>query len=277
MTQIASHASPEGNTSVSQSNLTLADPLHEALRLIGRADDRSLSLRLMGGLAFHVRAPDWTARIDRSRRDIDLATTGKHGRMVAELLVESGYLPDRQYNALYGHKQLYFVDPRHDRPIDILVDRLEMCHTIEFAGRLDLDHPTLPLADLLLSKLQIVKINRKDVLDALILLAEHPLTGDDRNGISLPRIVAHTSTDWGWWRTVTDNLGKLRLFLRGDVGPQDLDLGGRAPRFDPGVQVDAVRAAIDSAPKTTRWRLRARIGDRMTWYEEPEEVGHGRD
>jgi hypothetical protein len=271
---------PEVLQSVSQSNEaptdTLADPLAEALRLIARADQRKLSLRLMGGLAFHVRAPAWTARIDRTRRDIDLATTGPHRRAVADLLIETGYVPDRQYNALYGHKQLYFVDPRFDRPVDVLVDRLEMCHTIEFDGRLELDHPTLPLADLLLSKLQIVRINRKDVLDALIVLAEHPLAGNDRDAISLPRIVAHTSSDWGWWRTVTGNLGKLRVFHELEIGPQDLDVG-RPSRFEPRAQIDALRAAIDAAPKTTRWKLRARIGERMPWYEEPEEVGHGRD
>ena len=261
---------------MSQANQTLEDPLGEALRLIALAGDGDLSLRLMGGLAFHVRAPDWTARIDRTRRDIDLATTGRSRKAVASLLVESGYLPDKQYNALYGHKQLYFVDPRFDRPIDLLVDRLEMCHTIEFGDRLALDHPTLPLADLLLSKLQIVRINRKDVLDALVLLAEHPLAETDRDGISVPRIIGLTSSDWGWWRTATDNLGKIGLYYDVEVGPEDLDLG-RPLRFDPRAQVDALRAAIDAAPKSTRWKLRSRIGDRMPWYEEPEEVGHGRD
>lgn len=261
---------------MSQTHGTLEDPLREALRLIALADACDLSLRLMGGLAFHARAPEWTARIARERRDIDLATSARSRKGVAALLVDSGYVPDRQYNALYGHKQLYFVDPRFDRPVDVLVDRLEMCHTIDFGGRLGLDHPTLPLADLLLSKLQIVRINRKDVLDALIVLAEHPLAGDDRDGISVPRIVAHTSSDWGWWRTVTGNLGKLRLFHEVEVGPQDLDVG-RPSRFDPRAQIDALGSAIDAAPKTTRWKLRARIGDRMPWYEEPEEVGHGRD
>ena len=255
---------------------TLEDPLREALRLVALADARGLGLRLMGGLAFHVRVPDWTARISRERRDIDLATIGRSRKGVAELLVESGYVPDKQYNALYGHKQLYFVDPAYERPLDVLVDRLEMCHTIEFASRLGLDYPTLPLADLLLSKLQVVKINRKDVLDALVLLVEHPLADADRDGISLPRIVAHTSNDWGWWRTTTGNLAKLRLFVEVELKPEDLDVG-RPPRFDPVAQIDVLRGAIDGAAKSTRWKLRSRVGDRMPWYEEPEEVGHGRD
>ncbi len=258
---------------MNQPSGTLEDPLREALRLISLADARGLSLRLMGGLAFHVRAPDWTARIARERRDIDLATIGRSRKGVAELLVDAGYVPDREYNALYGHRQLYFIDPRFERPVDVLVDRLEMCHRIEFADRLEADHPTLPLADLLLSKLQVVKINRKDVLDGLVLLAEHPLAEADRDGISIPRIVAHTSNDWGWWRTVTDNLTKLRLFVEVELKPDELDVG-RSHRFDPIDQIDALREAIDAAPKSVRWKLRSRVGDRVLWYEEPEEVRH---
>jgi hypothetical protein len=253
---------------------SLADPLAEALRLIGVADEQGLSVRLMGGLAFHARAPEWTARIERERRDIDLTTSSRDRKAVADLLVANGYVADRQYNALYGHKQLYFVDPARGRPVDVLVDRLEMCHRLEFAERLKVDWPTLPLADLLLSKLQVVKVNRKDLLDALILLAEHPLTGDD-SGINVERITALTANDWGWWRTVTGNLDRLLTFLAGEIGPSDLDTG-RPNRFSPAAQVTALRDAIDAAPKSTRWRLRARVGDRMTWYEEPEEVGHGR-
>ena len=254
--------------------MILADPLAEALRLIGLADAHGAMLRLMGGLAFHARAPEWTAGVERERRDIDLATTSRDRKAVAELLVANGYVPDRHYNALYGHKQLYFVDPARERPVDVLVDRLEMCHSFLFADRLALDRPTIPLADLLLSKLQVVKVNRKDVLDALILLAEHPLTPDD-TGINTARITALTSTDWGWWRTATGNLDRLLDFLGTEIGPSDLDTG-RPNRYQPAAQVGALRSAIDAAPKSTRWRLRSRIGDRIAWYEEPEEVGHGR-
>ncbi|HET8785648.1 MAG TPA: hypothetical protein VFM38_08445, partial [Candidatus Limnocylindrales bacterium] len=158
---------------------TQRDPLAEALRIIELGDRRGLEVRLMGGLAFHALCREWTARTDRAGRDMDLATRGQDRKALTELLVAEGYEPDRQYNALYGHKQLYFVDPAWNRPVDVLIDRLEMCHTFEFAGRLAISDPTLPPADLLLSKLQVVKINRKDVLDALALLAEHPLADDD--------------------------------------------------------------------------------------------------
>ncbi len=255
---------------------TLDDPLHEALRIIDTADARGLSARLMGGLAFHARVPDWTARIDRTRRDIDLAVSSRHRKGLQVVMEELGYVADKQYNALYGHKQLYFVDPRNGRPVDVLIDRLEMCHSFEFGQRLALDRPTLPLADLLLSKLQVVRINRKDVLDCLILLSEYPLAESDSGAISVPRILEHTSSDWGWWRTATENLDKLGLFYTVELKDGELDTG-RPLRFDPPAQAAALRTAIDAAPKSMKWKVRSRVGDRVAWYQEPEEVGHGRD
>ncbi len=269
----------EGRRFVSQSvaHTTLDDPLQEALRLVQAANDRGLTVRLMGGLAFHALVPEWTARVQRARRDIDLATRGKDSRAVAEWLGGEGYVGDKQYNALYGHKQLYFVDPEHDRPLDVLVERLEMCHRFEFGDLLGRSYPTIPPTELLLSKLQIVKINRKDVLDALALLANFELSADDRDGpsISLKRITALSGNDWGWWRTITGNLTKLGHFVEAELQPGELDFG-RPPRFGPREQLEALGAAIEAAPKSTRWRLRARVGDRVAWYEEPEEVGHGR-
>lgn len=252
------------------------DPLEEGLRIVGVAAERGLQVRLMGGLAFHARCRDWTAPIQRSRRDIDLATRRKDSRPLAELMRTEGYTPDRQYNALYGHKQLYFVDEPRERPVDVLVDRLEMCHTLEFAGRLTVTEMTLPPADLLLSKLQIVKINRKDVLDLLALLSEYPLADGDEAGaaISLRRITGIAANDWGWWRTITGNLDKLRA-IAAQLEPGELEFG-RPSRHRPEEQVESLREAIDREPKSTRWKLRARVGERVSWYQEPEEVGHGR-
>jgi len=268
---------------VTASGGTLDDPLAESLRLVELADARGLTLRLMGGMAVRAHAPRWPARTRRTEVDLDFATTSKDRTAIYKLLESEGYTPDKQQNALFGQKQAYFVDVVRRRPVDVLVDALEMCHRIEFGNRLTKSRPTLPLAELLLSKLQVVKINRKDVLDALILLAEHPLADDDGvdavhgpGAINLPRIVAITSNDWGWWRTVTGNLDKLDQYLATELQPDDLDLGtGLAIKFDPGTQIAALRAAIDEAPKSTKWKLRARVGERVAWYAEPEEMEHG--
>ena len=263
---------------------TLDEPLAEAMRVIDAADAAGLTVRLMGGMAVRAHAPDWTHRTRRTEVDLDFATTSRDRVGFYELLAKQGYTPDKRHNALFGQKQAYFMDVPHQRPVDVLVDELVMCHRLEFGGRLKASRPTLPLAELLLTKLQIVKINRKDVLDALILLAEHPLGPDDgapdamsgQNAINVPRITSITSSDWGWWRTVTGNLDTLEAYISTEMRHEDLDVGqGRAVLFQPGAQVVALRKAIEDAPKTTRWKMRARVGDRVKWYDEPEEMGHG--
>jgi len=263
---------------------TLQDPLAEALRVVDLSDQRGLLVRLMGGMAIRAHAPEWPARTRRVEVDLDFATRSRDRGAFYELLAAEGYTPDKRHNALFGSKQAYFVDVPRNRPVDVLVDSLEMCHRFEFGDRLAMSSPTLPLAELLLSKLQIVKINRKDVLDALVLLAEHPLGPDDgapdsRHGlgsINVPRILSLTSNDWGWWRTVTGNLDTLDQYLAVELTPEDLDLNnGRTILFDPSGQVGALRTAINDAPKSTKWKLRARVGERTGWYQDPEEMGHG--
>lgn len=245
----------------------LDDPLAEATRLVALADANGLAIRLIGGLAIEARVPGWSggARSAAARRDIDLATGRRDAAGVARLLSELGYVADRHYNAIYGHKQLYFMDPTSARPVDVVIETLEMSHRLQFGPRLAADYPTLSLADLLLSKLQIVQLNAKDALDAQVLLASFPLAETDREGINVRRLVEVTANDWGWWRTVTGNLDLL-LNPVNDSLPPALQ--------DPVTQIRAIRSAIDRAPKSARWRLRARIGDRVRWYDEPEEIGH---
>jgi hypothetical protein len=268
-------AAPEPEAPADPGGPTLRDPLAEALRLIKLADAGGLQVRLMGGLSFHARCPEWTARIDRERRDIDVATRSKDRKALAQLMESQGYTGDRQYNALYGHKQLYFVDTLRGRPVDVLVDRMEMCHQFEFASRLSADAPTVPLAEMLLSKLQIARINRKDILDALALTSEDPLGKGDAGTIHIDRITSSTSGDWGWWRTLTGNLDKMRLLFNTEIGPGELDVG-RPPKLDVLAQVAALRKAVDDAPKSMKWKMRSRVGERVQWFDEPEEVGHGR-
>jgi hypothetical protein len=231
-----------------------------------------LQVRLMGGLAFHALVPAWRAPVAREGRDIDLATRRSDRGGLTDLMVGEGYMADRRYNAVHGHKQLYFVDQERGRPVDVIIERFEMCHAFEFGRDLGRSYPTLPPAELLLSKLQIARINRKDILDVLILVSELPLTADDL-GIDAARITSVTSSDWGWWRTVTENLDTIRSFARDRLTQDELDLG-RPPTFEPVAQLNAMRSRIDEAPKSLRWTTRSYVGDRKSWYHDPEEVGH---
>jgi hypothetical protein len=250
------------------------DPLPEAMALAQGAAAAGLGLKLLGGLAVRVICPAFPPRL-RQGQDIDFACLSKGRKDVAANLERQGCQADRRFNNLNGDRQMYFTAPS-GRPIDVMVDRLTMCHTLDLRpsfGRLPL---TVDAVDLLLSKLQIVELNEKDVRDLLQLLAGVPVGsgGQDAGGAASPfidteRFAKLLGADWGWWRTVTGNLGKLPALAqeRPDLAPPD-------PPFDPVEQSRELLGLAESAPKTVKWRLRANVGDRIRWYELPEEVGH---
>ena len=270
------------------------DPLPEAMALAQGAAAAGLGLKLLGGLAVRVICPAFPPRL-RQGQDIDFACLSKGRKDVAANLEKQGCEGDRRFNNLNGDRQMYFTAPS-GRPIDVMVDRLTMCHTLDFRpsfGRLPL---TVDAVDLLLSKLQIVELNEKDVRDTLQLLAGVPVSnssaaaaagggaaaggeaaasgrgaagGGGSAYIDTERFARLLGADWGWWRTVTGNLAKLPALAaeRPALVPPD-------PPFDPVAQSAELLELAQSAPKTVKWRLRANLGDRVRWYELPEEVGH---
>ena len=247
------------------------DPLHEAVSLVEGATTAGLKLRLLGGLGVRVLCPDFPPRL-RPGQDMDLATTSKGRREIAVYLERSGCVADRMFNNLNGDRQMYFIAPS-GRPIDVMVDRLVMCHTLDFRPSFRNSSLTLDPADLLLSKLQIIELNVKDVHDITHLLAGIPVGTADliAHGrvIDTKRFGEVLAADWGWWRTCTGNLEKLPMLLAENPG-----LAPPLPRFDPLAQAAVLLAVAMSVPKTMKWRLRAKAGDRMRWYELPEEVAH---
>lgn len=245
----------------------------EAIRLVALAESAGVPLRVLGGVAIEILVPAWRGRVGGPGRDIDVATNQASRRTLTELLEHEGYEADRRYNAANGHKQLYFVDTSRGRPLDVLIDRMEMCHKFNFRDSLAEPGPTLSPADLLLSKLQIVKLNEKDIVDAFVLLSAFHLGPPGSGGIDVDRIVGYCATDWGWWRTTTANLAALDAYAAETAGSDRIALVG-TPEFDPRAQVERLRRAIDEAPKSLSWRLRSRVGDRVPWYDEPEEEAH---
>ena len=143
--------------------VALADPGEEAMRITRAASARTLVVRVVGGVAIHLRAaPDTPAALTRTYKDIDVVTTSSASRAVQDLFGELGYRPDREFNALHARDRLLFYDDGNRRQIDVFVGSFQMCHEIDLSARLELDQLTVPLAELLLTKLQIVQLNEKD-------------------------------------------------------------------------------------------------------------------
>jgi hypothetical protein len=252
------------------------DPLPEALGLARGAAEAGLGLKLLGGLAVRVICPDFPPRL-RAGQDMDFACMGKGRKDVAAYLERSGCQPDRRFNNLNGDRQMYFNAPS-GRPIDVMVNQLTMCHTLDFRPSFGNLPDTVDAIDVLLSKLQIVELNEKDAWDIFHLLSGVPVgqAGSGRGAANTGQPVLDTdrfakvlSSDWGWWRTVTGSLAKLPALAQ--EKPQLLPPGAA---HDPLAQARALEEVAQAAPKGVKWKLRANVGDRVRWYELPEEVAH---
>ncbi|HZS93236.1 MAG TPA: nucleotidyltransferase family protein [Chloroflexota bacterium] len=244
----------------------LPDIKAEAERVLAAAGQRGIPLRLMGGLAVARLSPSAAnPPLARVYKDIDLVAPKQAARPLTALLTELGYLADEHFNALHGDKRLFFWDEANQRQLDVFVDRFEMCHSFDLRDRLALESPaaTMPPADLLLMKLQVVEINQKDLQDIAALLQDHPLTPE---GIDLGYITRLTGKDWGLHHTLEINIGRLR--------EHEAELAAPGAAYGLGEQLDRLAAALESAPKSTGWKMRSRVGERMQWYELPEEEGH---
>jgi hypothetical protein len=243
------------------------DPLTDAMNIATAAAEAGVGLKLLGGLAVRMVCPDFPPRLRRDQ-DIDFACLAKERKRVAAHLEQAGCQPDKRFNNLNGDRQMYFSAPS-GRPIDVMVDKLTMCHTLDFRPSFGKLPYTVDVVDLLLSKLQIVELNEKDARDIVQLLSCQPIGPGSEPGIDRDRFGSVLGADWGWWRTVTGNLDKLPGLL--DEHP---DLAQPKMPFDPGEQAATLRKLADETPKSMKWRMRSGIGDKVRWYELPEEVAH---
>lgn len=237
--------------------------VHEAKELVLAATGAGARARVLGGVGVALRCPSARdpALLAREYSDIDLVTDRGSASALSQALEALGYGPERRFNAMHGHSRMMF-DRSDGRHLDVFVDQFVMCHRLTLADRLELHETTLPLADLLLTKLQVAELNAKDVTDTAALLLDHELT-DDEAGINLQRITGLLSRDWGWWRTVSQNLTVLPSHLAECLSQQSRGVvTGR---------IDRLLGAIERAPKGLRWKARAKAGDRIAWRDDPEE------
>ena len=262
----AGEAATTGDAAAGAASAPLADVMAEARRILASVDARSVPARVLGGVAIglHDHTP-LPAVLRRTYADIDLVVGTGRDAELKTVLVGSGYQADRKFNALYGHKRQLFWDTANGRQLDVFVGRFAMCHELFLDGRLADPSGTLRPADLLLTKLQIVELNPKDVTDSLAILLTHRIGREaDGDVIGTDRLEAITAGDWGWYTTAMDTLQRLEAAVA-TAGLSEEDAATVRER------IAAVRSAMEAAPKSLRWRARARVGRRMPWYELPEE------
>jgi hypothetical protein len=163
------------------------------------------------------------------------------------------------------HRQI-FNDKDGNKAIDVFLGKLEMCHVIDFDGRLEVDSPTVPLAELLLQKLQIVQINEKDIQDAIILLLEHDIGENDKEQVNANQIAKTLANEWGFCYSVTTNFGKVKEFANKHDALSSEDKMLVTQR------IDKLNKIVEEMPKSLAWKLRAKAGSTVKWYNVVEEV-----
>ena len=242
---------------------------NELKQIIKASGETQVLMRVIGSLAFQMHCPKFgylQQAMGRAYTDIDFAAYGKQAKQINALMTSMGYSENREvYIATEGERAIY-DKPQAGLHVDIFYEKLDFCHTIYWKDRLEVDSPTIPLAELLLEKMQIVRINEKDVIDTIMLLLEHSPGDDDNETINVKLIAKLCANDWGLWRTTTMNLDKVRVLAQGY--PQLND----EQKSKVSEQVSSIVKRLEDEPKTLAWKMRNQVGDRVKWYKDVDEV-----
>jgi len=254
---------------MSNKNLHL-EYIDEGIRLVNAAEEKGIQLRILGSIAYRLQCPKYVHMFDAMQRvltDVDFAGLKTQNRAIREFMIDQGYEADEGvYVASEGTRHIY-VHPETQLNLDVFADELYFCHRIPFIDRLDIDSLTISKTDLLLEKMQIIEINLKDFKDTLVLLLEHPLgtKADGKNCIDMDYIAGIMAKDWGFYHTFITNVRRLPGYISefSAIGVDE----ARIIRD----RVEDLLQRIEDIPKSLKWKLRAKIGTQMRWYQEVAE------
>jgi hypothetical protein len=244
-------------------NGPLEDPIAEAERIASAARAARVGIKLLGGAGIHVHSPSaHRAPLKRKYGDLDYAMPKRDRKAVLALFPALGYEANERFNLMQGDRRLYFFDNAHNRQVDVFIDAIRMSHIIDLRGRLDHEGPCASPSDLLLSKLQIYEVNHKDLVDLTALLLDHPVASGSDEAIDSEYVARLAAEDWRFYHALEVNIEKLNATL------DELDVDRALVRS----RLDEIWSAVEAKAKPLKWRLRAQVGDRVRWYELPEEV-----
>jgi hypothetical protein len=239
----------------------------EMNRLMDAARSSKIGMRVIGGLAVRVHSPNQQHAFKREYPDIDFVVPKHSRRKLSPFFQNMGYVPDKQFNVLNGTRRQIFIDRRTGRRIDVFVGDFEMCHKLPMKDRLEVHPFTVPLAELLLSKAQILELNRKDALDIISLLLNNHIGRDDDKKINLHRIARLCLRYWGLYKTLSINLARVEeMLVKEDLGLTQVERQLVIRR------VHRIQRTLKAINKNLFWQFRDQLGTRVRWYSEVEEV-----
>ncbi|MFX0097324.1 MAG: hypothetical protein ACFE7E_06145 [Candidatus Hodarchaeota archaeon] len=250
--------------SFSNSRAAREDKITEAIRLIDSAREKGVILRLIGGLAArnHCKIINFC---ERDYSDIDMVGLGKQAKKIVKLFKENGYEEEKDVMIATAGRRMQFYKGSPDNHVDIFMDTFEMEHDVELKKRLTIEDYTITLGDLLITKLQIYKINEKDVRDILSAIKDNPLGEEDKPGIINIKYIAELcAKNWGLYHDVMENIDKcLGLMQYYDLTPDEVK------RITD--RMNKLKEVIETEPKSLKWKLRAKIGEKKGWRKTVED------
>ena len=137
--------------------------INESQAIINKSEQKGIVLRLFGSVAVRIHCPQYSYLLDQLNRipnDIDFIGLNSDSNSIKNYFLDLNFVIDKYVLMISDGKRLLF---NNDIKAEVVLDKLDYCHTIDLRNRIRFDYPTIPLADLLLSKLQIIKINKKDI------------------------------------------------------------------------------------------------------------------
>jgi len=270
--------------------------IQEAETIVEEAEKKGITLRILGGLgvAMHCQEfRDFAIKLGRTGTgvvegqeysDIDFISYRKYRDRIKDFFSDIGYAKRRAtLSSAASERQIYY-HPKGWTYVDIFYDQLLVAnHPLDFKGRLELDHPTIPVTDMLLEKIQMWEaFSVKDLKDCLVLLKAHKV--EEKGGkesIDASYIAKLLAGDWGFWYTATTNLKKIKKFV------SDIDKLGAEAEIDPSRfekkdreeivgKIETLLERIDRESKSFAWKMRSKAGTKKRWYnhvERPDTVG----
>ncbi len=244
--------------------LVPSSALEAATQIIDAAEKRGVRLRLLGGLAFKKLCPSSSEpRYFRKNKDIDLMGKREDSRETVKIMETLGYKPRELFNKLNMGQRLIYYDMGKKRRVDLFLDEFIMCHKFNFKENILAGTYTLPITQLLMTKLQVVEKTEKEFKDLVVAFHDFEVTSGP-HGIQGGEIADLCSKDWGVYTTFWKSLESLipkAAELEEDGGSTVV------------TRIQKLMGMMESAPKSFGWRMRARIGERTRWYELPEVDG----
>jgi len=242
---------------------------NELSSILKACENAGVLVKVLGSMAFQIHCPRYQYLQTATKQpygDIDLATYSEFSKQIREILTTLGYVENREIFVLSEGQRAIFYKSSNKVGTEVFYEKLDFCHVIPWKGRLSVDSPTIPLAELFLEKMQIVHISERDIINVIMLLLEHPIGETDRETINIKLITQLCANEWGLWRTTTLNLNKVKQFSQ-QYSNLSLEQKSKVES-----QVDAILLRLYTEPKSLAWKVRDHMGDRVKWYKDVDDI-----